>query len=151
MSKMHKCQQCTNVNIAQMSTTQNVKNAQMSTMHKCQQRTNVNNAQMSKTHKCQKRTNMNNAEMSTVNTICASHSLFQGCTILHGVLTVSSDIGRFEQYRISTYPTRPNKINKKINWHGTTWIGLAKYILDLTLLEITPISSDILRYRPISP
>ena len=45
-----------------------------------------------------------------------SHTLYrildsQGCTILHGVLTISSDIGRFEQYRNGTYPTRPDKIN----------------------------------------
>ena len=36
--------------------------------------------------------------------------VIQGCTILHGVLTISSDIGRFEQYRNGTYPTRPDKI-----------------------------------------
>ena len=39
----------------------------------------------------------------------------QGCTILHGVLTISSDIGRSEQYRNGTYPTWPDKISKKIN------------------------------------
>ena len=35
----------------------------------------------------------------------------QICATLHGVLTISSDIGRFEQYRNGTYPTRPDKIN----------------------------------------
>ena len=37
--------------------------------------------------------------------------LYQGCTIKHGVLTISADIGCFEQYRNGTYPTRPDKIN----------------------------------------
>ena len=36
---------------------------------------------------------------------------YQGCTILHRVLTISSDIGGFEQYRNGTHLTRPDKIN----------------------------------------
>ena len=38
-------------------------------------------------------------------------TLQQICAILHGVLTISSDIGLFEQYLNITYPTRPDKIN----------------------------------------
>ena len=41
----------------------------------------------------------------------AKNPVEQGCTILHGVLTISSDFGRFEQYRNGMYPTRPDKIN----------------------------------------
>ena len=41
----------------------------------------------------------------------ARHALHQICVILHGVLLILSDIGRFEQYRKVMYPTRPNKIN----------------------------------------
>ena len=37
--------------------------------------------------------------------------VLQICAILHGVLTKTSDLGRFEQYRNITYPTRPDKIN----------------------------------------
>ena len=78
-------------------------------------------------------------------------SVEQIWAILHGVLTISPDIGRFEQYHNVMYPTRRDKFNWKNNWPGTTWFGLAQYKTDLTLLEITPISSDIARYRLISP
>ena len=40
-------------------------------------------------------------------------TLQQICVILHGVLTISSDIGCFEPYHTITYPTRPDKIRKK--------------------------------------
>ena len=39
----------------------------------------------------------------------------QRWAILHGVLTISSDIGCFEQYCNITYPTRPDKIYLKNN------------------------------------
>ena len=77
----------------------------------------------------------------------------QICEILHGVLTISSVVGRFEQYWNETYPKRQNdkKKLKKNNWPCMTWIGLAQYITDLTLLEITPLSSDISQYCQITP
>ena len=36
-----------------------------------------------------------------------SNTAYQGCTIKHGVLTVSSNIGRFEGYRHGTVTSRP--------------------------------------------
>ena len=46
-----------------------------------------------------------------MNYVVPSEAPDQICAILHGVLTISSDIRRFEQYRNSTYPTQPDKIN----------------------------------------
>ena len=76
-----------------------------------------------------------------------THGIDQGCTILHGVLTISSDIGRFEQYRNVMDPSRPDKNNFKenltrydFNWFCPIHNGL----------HTTRNYPNIARYRPIS-
>ena len=81
----------------------------------------------------------------------------QICAILQRVLTILSDIGRFEQYLNVTYPTRPEKINlKNLIWYAFNCPCLIQNGLDTTrnypnIFRYHPILPNIARYGPILP